>query len=299
MTPLEVTQLTLSLVLIAYTNHALDHMLTDVLNEGITQKLVRLGSRSSDELISQYTLDKLERIAGGSTDRSVRKQYGVMKKLEEEMSQVMQSIQEPSLSVSDIESYLEIHYPDHAQHLSLPPYWIQELAERHWKDEAEHGEWQVAGEERKSTAQNPSQTLYSFWRAATDIQYIIPQLMNEGEPPQLHPSIQELFFELGFGSDLPPIPLTQRPVDTLLDDAAVWSMSAIERATLAIKWEEEIRLQAYTNNLEQYERLRASYRDACKDYNDIRDEVSSPLYSSPCTQLIFTFARYDAAFLVK
>lgn len=187
----------------------------------------------------------------------------------------MRSIQEPSLSADEIKNYLAIHYPEHADSLSMPPFWIQELAEAHWKDETEHGEWQIAGEKRKSDG--PKQSIYEFWKGCIDIQYITPQVITPGDPPQVLPKIQEFFFELGFGTALPAVPQSSRPIGTLLDVSAIWTMSSKERTALATKWEEDMRLLAYTTNLEEYERLRSLYRDACKEYNDIRDEVHAVL----------------------
>ncbi|KIP03942.1 hypothetical protein PHLGIDRAFT_76808 [Phlebiopsis gigantea 11061_1 CR5-6] len=275
------------IILIAYTNHALDHMLTGVLDDGITNKLVRLGSRSSDERIAEYTLDKLEKLAGrNNLDRSIHRQYGVMKRLEEDMSNVMRSIQEPALSFNEVTNYLQIHYPDHADSLSTPPYWIKELAERHWKDEQENGEWQTGGKGKgkgkdkdkdKAKPEDPLfRSLYVFWRQSLDIAYVIPQVsvVEGAQVLAMHPMAQEIFFELGYGSASPPIPDTSRPLDELLDSPGIWSMSPTERITLATQWEEEMRSLAYTNNLDQYEKLRVEYQEACKEYNDIRDEVS-------------------------
>lgn len=251
-------------------------MLTGVLDEGITQKLVRLGSRSSDERISEYTLDKLERVAGkNNLGRSIGRQYGVMKKLEEEMSDVMRSIQEPSLSPNEIENHLQIHYPEHAESLQTPPFWIQELMQLYWKDTEENGEWQEVGKEGKAKEQQiVVRSAYTFWKDSIDLQYITPQALKPGEPPQVRPEIQELFSDLGFGTMVPPIPTTSRSSNILLDNAAIWSMSIYERTLLAIEWEKTIRSLAYETNLEEYEKLRSQYREACKEYNDIRDEVS-------------------------
>ena len=267
-------------------------MLSGVLDEGITNKLVRLGSRSSDERIAEYTLDKLEKLAGrNNLDRSIHRQYGVMKRLEEEMSDVMRSIQEPALSSAEVNNYLQIHFPDHADSLSTPPYWVKELAERHWKDEVEHGEWQTQGKgkgkEKAKEKANPedslSRSLYGFWKQSLDIAYITPQITvtEAGEMLAMHPIARKVFFELGYGSASPPIPTTSRPLDELLDVPAIWSMSPLERISLATQWEEEMRSLAYTNNLDQYEKLRVSYQEACKEYNDIRDEViSKSLFTS-------------------
>ena len=47
--------------MIAFTNHALDHLLGSVLDAGITKKVVRLGSRCNDERVSPFSIEELER----------------------------------------------------------------------------------------------------------------------------------------------------------------------------------------------------------------------------------------------
>ena len=79
-------------------------MLKSVLDAGITTKLVRLGTRSTDEHVMLYTLDKLEKTASASNmDRSFKRQYAIMKKLEEQMTTVMTSIRLPRLTWDKIE----------------------------------------------------------------------------------------------------------------------------------------------------------------------------------------------------
>jgi len=73
------------ILLIAFTNHALDHLLGNVLDVGITRKIVRLGSRSADERISEFSLDNIlsMKARGNSqSDRIARYQYRVMKEIE-------------------------------------------------------------------------------------------------------------------------------------------------------------------------------------------------------------------------
>lgn len=48
-------------LLLAFTNHALDHILRAIHDSGMTRRLARLGSRSKDEVIAGYSLDRLER----------------------------------------------------------------------------------------------------------------------------------------------------------------------------------------------------------------------------------------------
>ena len=53
------------ILLIAFTNQALDHMLCSVLDAGIMTDIVRLGSRTSaDEPIVQYSIETQEMVTG-------------------------------------------------------------------------------------------------------------------------------------------------------------------------------------------------------------------------------------------
>ena len=80
------------------------------------------------------------------------------------------------------------------------------------------------------------------------------------------------FGSLGF-SGLPPVSTLNRPLIQLLSHANVWSMSIPERVRLAEEWERKIRNLAYNSQLDEYQRLKEEYEEACKDYDDMRDEV--------------------------
>ncbi|KAI0628064.1 hypothetical protein C8Q77DRAFT_1068619 [Trametes polyzona] len=295
------------IVVIAFTNHALDHMLTSVLDAKITDKVVRLGTRSTDERIAQYTLDKLEKVASASNmDRSFKRQYAAMKRLEEEMTRVMTAIRLPLLDWDTIERYLDIHYPEHADSFRVPPFWIAELSRMMWAEEEELGEWQdvktKSGKKKEVMDSSVSRTSYGFWRAGRDIQFLqVPpepphqvaapssagtakgkekEVIPTPEPEQVpaqgtlltHPVA---FFEaLGFGGMMPPIPSSDRPLSNLLQNVNVWSMSLPERARLGNDWEHRIRMNAYVSQLDRYKSLRDEYKEACKNYDDLRDEVS-------------------------
>ena len=57
------------IVLLAFTNHALDHILRAIHEGGLTRDMLRLGSRSKDEVVSQYSLEVLEKV--GKRDTSL------------------------------------------------------------------------------------------------------------------------------------------------------------------------------------------------------------------------------------
>ncbi|PCH39561.1 nucleoside triphosphate hydrolase protein [Wolfiporia cocos MD-104 SS10] len=273
----------------------IDHMLTSVLDAGITRKLVRLGSRSSDERISEYTLDKLEKIAGGSPllDRPIKRQYAIMKKLEEEMSRVMELIQIPALSWDAVEQFLDIHFPDHVEGIRTPPFWITTLSERIWAEEAQNGEWKTAGKKKDVGDEEISRTFYGFWKTGQDIAFIdiakTPASVKrkgkkkrQSQPAKLEVSEPEVlaFFEsLGYGANIPSVPTTTRSLPELLEADSIWRMSIDERTRLAAEWEQRIRQMAYTSNLQHYEELRQQYKSACKEYSDIRDETRRRLMS--------------------
>lgn len=274
-------------------------MLTSVLDAGITNKVVRLGTRSSDERIMQYTLDKLEKVASASNlDRSFKRQYAVMKKLEEQMTNVMTAIRLPLLDWDKIEQYLDIHYPEHANAFRMPPFWIVELSGLMWAEEEQLGEWQDVKKKstkKKETVENSVRnTLYGFWRAGRDIQFLQVQPPKEAPPTQkgkgkgkdVGPSPEDeseqmpllanpvAFFEsLGFVGMMPPIPALNRPLGDLLEHSSVWAMSPAERTRLAGDWEQRIRMNAYASQLDHYNSLRDEYKEACKNYDDLRDEV--------------------------
>lgn len=264
-------------------------MLTEILEAKITTKLVRLGSRSSDERVAEYTLDKLEKLAARSmNDRAIGRQFAVMKELEERMVTVMRNIQLPTLDWGIIEQHLQIYSSRHAEGFENPPYWIQQLYFHKRRDAEENGEWSTAhGKQKKGKgSEELTGTLYDFWQEGEDIAFITPpptpQKQKEKSPQDrralptpttLDQHVLEFFAKLGSGAQLPPIPQLTRPTSTLLKTPQIWSMSLGERKRLAAEWARAIRQQAYHAYLGEYKRLREQYKEACAEFNDIRDEV--------------------------
>jgi hypothetical protein len=86
-------------------------MLNSILDAGITKKFVRLGSRSTDERIGEYSLRNLERtVNDASMSRQIGREYAIKKKLEEKMRRVMEDIQIPEPSENQIKGYLEKYW---------------------------------------------------------------------------------------------------------------------------------------------------------------------------------------------
>ncbi|KAJ4474239.1 hypothetical protein J3R30DRAFT_649522 [Lentinula aciculospora] len=295
-------------VLIAFTNHALDHMLLSLLDADITSNFVRLGSRSSSERIAEYSLDKLESTASekNALDRTVRKEYASMKTLEERMEDILERIQIPEVTFSGITQYLRTSHPSQSQSLDQPPYWIAKLLEHldNPSDKAE--QWtQVSHKKRRSEDKRIIGTVYGAWKLSQDLEFIQPPDWEEirvGIPSpksgkkrrerkavavvvnvnsdtiardiveEYNSRMSAFFGGLGFGNQVPSIPGSCRPITELLTVDNIWSMSSEERLILASFWEEEMRRTAYNSGLSDYEDARKDYEEACKRYNDVKDE---------------------------
>jgi hypothetical protein len=70
------------ILLIAFTNHALDHILSSILDADITKRIVRLGRRANDERVAEYSMDKLEMVQNQSRlDRTLSSQRRGLKEV--------------------------------------------------------------------------------------------------------------------------------------------------------------------------------------------------------------------------
>ena len=275
-------------------------MLNSILDGDITDRIVRLGSRSTDERIGEYSLWKLEQtFEDTGMSGQIKREYGIKKKTEEEMYKVMNEIQIPEPTEDQIKQYLEMNWPDHLSMMYDPPFWIVEYADRSWRLEGEEGEWKVQGKKGKPKEQTylMARTYYGFWKRGLDIAFIQPpqphyvEVTSWGKPKQnaqpdvrLVPPTQEeqemyltrmfeFFDELGFGDSVPPVPVGNRPFVQLQDLPAVWTMSLEERQRLATYWEDEMRRLAYHNYLGKYQELRKEYEEACERYEGASDGV--------------------------
>ena len=277
-------------VLIAFTNHALDHMLTSVLDANITTNVVRLGSRTTDERIEKLSLYNLEqRSGGGDLDRTIGREYRALKEVEEEVTRIMNRIQLPGLTWEDTKKFLDIHYPRHADSFKRPPSWIAELFRRDKEDEKKNGEWKKVTKGRKASRDVEIAGVYGFWKSGRDIEFIQPRPSSSKKASRRKGADTDprvaFFNEIGWEGRIPSPPFTFRcrSLEELKGVDKVWWMSRPERLRVAESWEDDMRKIAYDSLQTDFERLRGRYKDACKDYEDIRDEVSR--FSFLCCQV--------------
>ena len=152
--------------MIALTNHALDHLLTGVLDAGITDKIVRLGSRSADERISEFKIENLESRAGKS--RLVGRHYRQLKLDQEELASHLKELIEARITTSNIIEYIQEQYPEHHEHICHPPPWINTLISS-WK-RLERDGWQTAG--KRGPTMPSDFTTYGRWLRGEDLDFL-------------------------------------------------------------------------------------------------------------------------------
>ena len=278
-------------------------MLNSILDAKITEKFVRLGSRSTDERIGEYSLKNRERnFTDPSMNYQVRREYSAKKDIEEQMYQVMEDIQIPEPSEDQIKEYLQKDWGEHLSMMYEPPFWIAEYAACLWGSEAEDGggEWKVQGKKGKGKEQSHlmARTYYGLWKRGLDIAFIRPpqprfttvelskkQRKKQNvqsvvavpptreEPENYQKRMFGFFWYLGFGYFVPLVPTSSRSLVQLQESPDVWMMSLEERQRLAEHWEGEMRRLAYNNHLGEYKRLRRLYEDAREKFEAVSDEV--------------------------
>ena len=161
------------ILLIAFTNHALDHMLSSILDADITKRIVRLGRRTNDERVAQYSMETLEMVQVQSRlDRTFSSQRRELKEIQEEIQILMQKVLKLDIEndTDEIMKYLSTIYPEHFEYLSNPPLWVSNVKSFMLDDEGSAGEWQTAG--RGGKAHVLDRSTYTFWRNCSDLAFI-------------------------------------------------------------------------------------------------------------------------------
>lgn len=181
------------ILLIAFTNHALDHMLSSILDADITPRIVRLGRRSNnDERVAQYSLGTLEMVQNQSRlDRTLASQRRELKEVQEEIQILMKKVLNLDINnTEEIIAYLSTSYREHFEYLSTnPPPWVSNIKSLMLDDGDGEGEWQTAG--RGGKAYFLDRSTYAFWRDCSDLVFI-DQVMNGLVEPWKSPTEAEV-----------------------------------------------------------------------------------------------------------
>ena len=150
------------ILIIALTNRALDHLLSGVLDAGITTKIARLGSRSADERIAQYTVTNLDKLWSKYV-------YHELKSVRAQLVSLVESFSERQITSRDIMAYIKIQYPDHHEHICNPPEWISTLILL-CGDSDESGGQEMA--RKRGSKMSPDDTTYGRWLRGEDLDFL-------------------------------------------------------------------------------------------------------------------------------
>lgn len=324
------------ILMIAYTNHALDHMLSSVINSGITSDVVRLGARSADDTIKQYSIEELERSSERSYyDRAMKSEFRNIKETEDQVMKLLKRVIGINVPSHVLLGHISMTHPEHAVRLDHPPSWISEL--QYMDDAFREDEWQDSTRKGKRDVQDSS--IYAFWRSCKDLEFLqgakvrskscstpsastnrFAQLRvvqesdeprndnlpigREGETPinrhgddsmsissgrstsdaHDHNSMltdAEVFLQAHGISEIPEEPLSDRPLETLLDSnhCDVWSYSKEERARIDAHWIAQYRESEYDSQKQRFEDLVEKHSDL-RQRQQSRDEAVSDIRST-------------------
>ena len=185
--------------MISFTNHALDHILSSVLDANITEKLVRLGNRTADEKIAAYSLSNLESKVARSRNSIVGREYRALKNAEEALKALTTEVFSTSAPSEQILRHLEIDCPEKFNCFSSPPEWISIF--KALEQEGENGgKWQKVGSKMRNELLDDS--MYTFWREGRDLDRIQESQQSAPTPsPPTQPLTTNRFAALEVVSD--------------------------------------------------------------------------------------------------
>ncbi|CCO36196.1 NFX1-type zinc finger-containing protein 1 [Rhizoctonia solani AG-1 IB] len=289
------------ILLVAFTNHALDHMLKGILDAGITNNIIRLGSKhAADERMVEFSLENAEKMQNQveTKDRMIGAAYKEMKTCQNNMKELMKKLALRDVSQDHFEKYLLADYPLHYDELfTSPPDWVYSLALQIAEDEAG---WTTVGGSQDFS-------MLRFWLTARDLEFLRPPpssskvkgkkkesgapsrnfydvLSENTEPVKRNGDSEEddivvkhrefvaqYLYQHGI-EEVPSIPETNRPTEELINDSRVWEMSLSEREALYNKWYMIASDSIRESQVDDFERLQRNHADALKVYQEIQDQ---------------------------
>ncbi|KAL8277846.1 hypothetical protein RQP46_009665 [Phenoliferia psychrophenolica] len=278
------------ILILAYTNHALDTLLKSIYDSGVTKDIVRGGAGTKDEFMSTFTLKELSKAQAYRHDpllfHEMGKHIADRKLVEQELdviASVSSLVTEERLEWPQVQDFLLARFPDHHFELaSLPSDLVAAITR------VDPDGWQIAGSRAVFRFPQNSSDVFQWWRDGQDHalmghlrqahdtraaeeaehlatfsnQYsILPLEGEEGEEDELDQaprwresfdyldarsdsgasdasSIEELFPE-----DTWTEPRTDRPIEVLLEQDDIWSLSKVERLRLCRHWAQELVLE--------------------------------------------------------
>lgn len=157
------------ILMISFTNHALDHMLGSVLDAKITRSVVRLGARCTDERVAPYSIEELNKVSNRSRlSQHLRETFQRLKDIETEMKGLLEEFVGSKLQPDSLNMHLEFQYEEHWDSLHNPPPWIETLFSLHASSDDE--KWHTVNQNGKTEEIDSSK--YGFWLRGVDIAFL-------------------------------------------------------------------------------------------------------------------------------
>ncbi|GES84016.1 P-loop containing nucleoside triphosphate hydrolase protein [Rhizophagus clarus] len=263
---------------ICFTNHALDQFLMHLLDENITENIVRLGTRTKSERIKKHTLGKVYP-NNDNTSLIIKS----LEKIEKEIREIKTS-PKSYVTWKDISDYLYENYRSFFNRFSNVirndlPNWVlgtnnteetddedddfqdnstEEIDNKYYGSDDENEEYpnKYQGVQRK---QKP---IFERWLKANDIRKI-EERKNYWSNQEIDPDDDEFindYDEYLFVNDYNE-PKTNRSLNELLNNYSIWKMSIEERKKLHDYWRAKLEEEKLLNLGEEHEKLRQKMND--------------------------------------
>ncbi|KAG0374707.1 hypothetical protein BGX24_010062 [Mortierella sp. AD032] len=254
-------------LVICYTNHALDQFLEHIVGKGYT-KIVRLGSQSKSQILQEYNLKSI--MARRTKPYAARR---VLAEAFEASDQAAQNIRHLTLALKSgyfeweyVKEYLSMENPKQCHQFEDPPSPVV------WRDEDDE-------EMLSSRSYLDGENAYERWATGKDIvekrrwnRHVDDKNRKGARSTNIFASLVEDPNET-MATRRYEIPSTERPLSLLSGD--VWSMSMVERRRLIESWSPEI-IHSIEEELElHHQSLRASEERKYSGYDELRRLIMS------------------------
>ncbi|KAG0209060.1 hypothetical protein BGX28_000160 [Mortierella sp. GBA30] len=262
------------IICICYTNHALDQFLEHLLDEGITS-ISRIGSRSKSEKLDNYNLESQMKLLENRTNvfnvrQALWDARERRKEVAEDINKLEKVLRSEYLAWEYIADFLMIKHPKVWEQFELPDDYDHYSGSKESTVVAEDGFTLVSRKQRL----NP----YEKWARGEDIKEKEERNKDAEQCKEeiLKNTKKNKFAYLDDDQlallqapVLEHIPMTNRPLQELINDRNVWDMSMEERKRLIESW----RSAAQEPMMDKMERLLQSMENISKEENDAYDHV--------------------------
>ncbi|PKC17959.1 P-loop containing nucleoside triphosphate hydrolase protein [Rhizophagus irregularis] len=290
------------ILVICFTNHALDQFLEHLIDKAGIDNIVRLGGRSKSDKIAPFSLEEVVKNREkpvGVESYLLSKTYQELENIQKDADQIQERLNLRWLDWKEVSSYLYVDFHEHYnkffgyQDPEIPSF----LLEDYFDEECD-----LTGKDSKN------QTLFDKWLHGVDIKNARAMLKATEDSKQLRkgkknnntntnvydalanyddelneyykPEDSDSFFEDeeyydDYEQNDPQAylanwqePKTNRPLEELKNNTNIWRMSTTERVALHDFWRHELNLE----NVESLANLQRIHDEKRKEIEDIHSE---------------------------